>query len=343
MAIPILPEKDLRHREQNPGPGFGETSDPEGNCGLLIKFSEWRDHVQFRIWKTTRSIIPAGEHPGQWPRVPTSNHSPIFTGATNDVRIGPARAIVLDALSGVRSRPRAHQRQLWATAQVPPGGSGTWQAAGKNGAVAAGGAEAVDAGLGTLKSGGNAVDAAVATILALTVTDANSVCFGGEVPMMIYDAKTGAVEVLSGQGVAPELATRVFFEAHGGIPAKGLEPAAVPALLDACLTALDRHGTITFARAAAPMLRLLHRHEKDWHKDLERTVFRLIEAEKGSGGARRRGLRLVADVFLPWPAGAGDRRLVAREGRTAPLLRSGTAFHSRGRACCRHLPRLHCA
>ncbi len=188
-----------------------------------------------------------------------------------------------------------------ARAQVPPGGSGTWQAAGKNGAVAAGGAEAVDAGLGTLKSGGNAVDAAVATILALTVTDANSVCFGGEVPMMIYDAKTGAVEVLAGQGVAPELATRVFFEAHGGIPAKGLEPAAVPALLDACLTALDRHGTITFARAAAPMLRLLHRHEKDWHKDLERTVFRLIEAEKGSGGDRRRGLRLVADYFYRGP------------------------------------------
>ncbi len=188
-----------------------------------------------------------------------------------------------------------------AGAQSPPSGAGTWEAAGKNGAVAAGGAEAVAAGLETLKSGGNAVDAAVATILALTVTDATSVCFGGEVPIMVYNAKTGAIEVLAGQGVAPALATREFFEAHGGIPAKGLEPAAVPALLDACLTALDRHGTLTFTRAAAPMLRLLDRHEKAWHQDLGRTVRRLIEAEKGSSGDRRRGLRLVADYFYRGP------------------------------------------
>ena len=42
----------------------------------------------------------------------------------------------------------------------------------------------------------------------------------------------------------------------------------MPALLDVCLTALDRHGTVTFGRAAAPMLRLLDRHEKVWYEDL---------------------------------------------------------------------------
>src|SRR5271166_4915433 len=157
-------------------------------------------------------------------------------------------------------------------AQSTPGDTGDWEASGKNGVIVAGGAGAVAAGLEILKSGGNAVDAAVATILALTVTDAASVCFGGEVPIMICDSKTGAIEVLAGQGVAPALATREFFAARGGIPGKGLEPAAVPALLDACLTALDRRGTVTFAQSAAPMLRLLERHEKAWHKDLERTV-----------------------------------------------------------------------
>jgi gamma-glutamyltranspeptidase/glutathione hydrolase len=137
---------------------------------------------------------------------------------------------------------------------------------------------------------------------------------------MIYDAKTGAVEVLAGQGVAPALATREYFAARGGIPGKGLESAAVPAVLDACLTALDRRGTLTFARAAAPMLRLLDRHEKAWHTDLERTVRRLIEAEKGSCGDRRRGLRLVADYFYRGPLAReiGDWSL-ARGG----LLRYG--------------------
>jgi gamma-glutamyltranspeptidase/glutathione hydrolase len=188
-----------------------------------------------------------------------------------------------------------------APAQAPPAGAGTWEASGRNGAVVAGGAGAVEAGLETLKGGGNAVDAAVATILALNVTDATSACFGGEVPILVYDARTGAVEVLAGQGAAPALATREYFAARGGIPARGLEPAAVPAVLDACLTALDRHGTITFAKASAPMLRLLDRHEKPWHADLARTVRRLIEAEGRAGGDRRRGLRLVADYFYRGP------------------------------------------
>jgi gamma-glutamyltranspeptidase/glutathione hydrolase len=186
-------------------------------------------------------------------------------------------------------------------AQPPAAGAGVWEVSGREGAVVAGGAGAVDAGVETLKHGGNAADAAVATILALTVTDATAVCFGGEVPIMVYDARTGAVEVLAGQGAAPALATREFFTARGGIPATGLQPAAVPALLDVCLTALDRHGSIAFAQASAPMLRLLDRHEKPWHADLARTVRRLVEAEKGSGGDRRRGLRLVADYFYRGP------------------------------------------
>jgi gamma-glutamyltranspeptidase/glutathione hydrolase len=186
-------------------------------------------------------------------------------------------------------------------AQSTPTATGEWEASGRNGAVVAGGAGAVAAGLEILKNGGNAVDGAVATILALTVTDATAVCFGGEVPIMIYDAKTGAIEILAGQGAAPALATREFFAARGGIPAKGLEPAAVPALLDACLTALDRRGTLSFAQCAEPMLRLLDRHQKPWHPDLARTIRRLVEAEKGSDGDRRRGMRLVGDYFYRGP------------------------------------------
>lgn len=62
-----------------------------------------------------------------------------------------------------------------------------WQAAGSEGVVVAGGVPAVRAGLTILQEGGNAVDAAVATLLALTVTDSGACCFGGEVPIMIYD------------------------------------------------------------------------------------------------------------------------------------------------------------
>src|SRR5947209_8285241 len=93
----------------------------------------------------------------------------------------------------VRAQPPARQQP----------DAGTWQATGRQGAVAAGGQGAVDAGLTTLKNGGNAADAAVATILALSVTDSRSFCFGGEVPIVIYDARRKTVEVLDGQGAAP--------------------------------------------------------------------------------------------------------------------------------------------
>jgi gamma-glutamyltranspeptidase/glutathione hydrolase len=176
-----------------------------------------------------------------------------------------------------------------------------WHGAGRNGGVAAGGQGAVDAGITTLKNGGNAVDAAVATILALSVTDSRSFCFGGEVPIMIYDARRRVVEVLSGQGVAPRLATREYFAQRGGIPGRGLEPAAVPAVLDVCVTALERHGTRTFAEVAEPALRLLDRGKESWHADLARTLRRLIEAEKAARGDRLRGLRLVADYFYRGP------------------------------------------
>lgn len=74
------------------------------------------------------------------------------------------------------------------------------------------GEEAVDAGMEILKLGGNAIDAGVATTFALSVTDAKLFCFGGEVPIMIYDRNRKVVEVLSGQGVAPKLATQERFQ-----------------------------------------------------------------------------------------------------------------------------------
>ncbi len=179
--------------------------------------------------------------------------------------------------------------------------AGDWQATGQRGVIVAGGSDAVDAGMAIFSSGGNAMDAAVATILAQSVTDSSLFCFGGEVPIMVYVAERQLVEVISGQGAAPRLATREYFASRGGIPGSGVEAAAVPAALDACLTVLDRYGTRTFADVAAPTLAILDRRKAAWHGDLAVTLRRLIEAEQGSSGDRRRGLRLVADYFYRGP------------------------------------------
>ena len=179
-----------------------------------------------------------------------------------------------------------------------------WKASGSRGAVVAGGGEAADAAVEILKNGGNAVDAAVTAMLVLSVTHSDSFCFGGEVPIIVYDAGRDVVEVVSGQGVAPRLATLEFFqkEKGGRIPGSG-DPttAAVPGALDAYLVALDRYGTKTFAQVARPTLAVLDRHERDWWPDLARSVRRLVKAESGSPGDRSRGLRLVADYFYRGP------------------------------------------
>jgi gamma-glutamyltranspeptidase / glutathione hydrolase len=181
-----------------------------------------------------------------------------------------------------------------------PVGPANWHAEGKNGAVCVGGNDARDASLAMLKSGGNAADAAVTAILIISVTD-SVVCFGGEVPIIYYDAATGTVEVLCGQGAAPRLATQEYFAKKGGIPAKGVEPAAIPGLLDALLSLLSRRGTKTFAEVAQPTLAILDKGQKNFHKDLAVTMRRLIEAEKASPRDRQRGLRLVADYFYRGP------------------------------------------
>jgi gamma-glutamyltranspeptidase/glutathione hydrolase len=213
-----------------------------------------------------------------------------------------------------------------AAAAATPGD--LWKASGKEAVVAAGGAEAADAAIATLQSGGNAADAAVAALLVLSVTDPKNFCFGGEVPVLVYDARRKLVEVVCGQGVAPRLATVEYFRQHNGghIPAGG-DPttATVPGAPDAMLTLLDRYGTKTFAESARAMLALLDRGKEPWHPQLARQVRRMIEAERGSPGDRRRGLRLAADCFYRGPI-ARDLDAWSR-AQNAPLRYTDLATH----------------
>lgn len=105
-----------------------------------------------------------------------------------------------------------------------------WEASGAKGACAAGGAPSVAAAMEILKVGGNAFDSAAAMLLALTVTDYSNYCFGGEVPIIIYDAKRQVTEVLCVQGVTPRLATLEHFLNRDDklIPKSGPNPPPSP-------------------------------------------------------------------------------------------------------------------
>src|SRR5437763_3903341 len=90
---------------------------------------------------------------------------------------------------------------------------------GRRGAVAANHPLAAQAGLLALRAGGNAVDAAVATALALSVVEPMMSGLGGDGFYHVFDAKTGKAAVFNGTGPAPAAATPERY--GGGIPRTG--------------------------------------------------------------------------------------------------------------------------
>lgn len=199
-------------------------------------------------------------------------------------------------------------------------------AEGENGAISTGSKAAADAGLKMLKDGGNAVDAAVTTMLVQTVIEANLFCFGSEVPIIVYDKNRNVVEVIVGLGAAPQLATAAWFNENRKGVIQGRDDIAncnVPGTLDAFITALDRYGSKTFGECAQGMLaileqrantdpenlprRLRRRRNFDagpWikhHQNFLTMIQRLVKAEELAGGDRKTGLRAVSNYFYRGP------------------------------------------
>ena len=79
-------------------------------------------------------------------------------------------------------------------------------ARGRHGAVVAPHHLATAAGLGVLRAGGSAVDAAIATNAALAVVMPNGCGIGGDAFWLIWDAATGRQTALNGSGRAPAAA-----------------------------------------------------------------------------------------------------------------------------------------
>lgn len=194
-----------------------------------------------------------------------------------------------------------------------------WKASGKGGAVAAGRSGAVAAGIRLLREGGNAADAAVATLLALSVTDYGSFAIGGEIPMLIYDARKREVKVLSGVGRAPLDPEAIEWYYANGIPSRGsMKAAPVPGAVDLCTTALALYGTKSLEQAAAPTLALLDAGQRDWHARLAVTLRKLVEAEKQATGTRQDKLAAARDRFYK---GDVADELEARYVSTGAFLR----------------------
>src|SRR5437016_2996499 len=124
-------------------------------------------------------------------------------------------------------------------------------------AIAAGHYLAATAGFDILQAGGNAIDAGVAAGIALGVVQSDLVNCAGVAPIMIYHADKREVVTIAGLGPWPRaLDPELFQREHGGKIPVGVLRTVVPAAPDAWITALRRHGTMSFGEVAAAATRL---------------------------------------------------------------------------------------
>lgn len=130
----------------------------------------------------------------------------------------------------------------------------------ENGMVSSAHRLASRAGVEILQKGGNAIDAAVATALALNVVEANASGIGGGGFMTVRFAKTGEVVVLDYREIAPASATKDLFASEQAKTEKwsqlGGKSVGVPGWLAGMMTALEKYGTMSFADVAQPAIRL---------------------------------------------------------------------------------------
>ena len=126
--------------------------------------------------------------------------------------------------------------------------------------VASGHYLAAQAGYRILEQGGNAIDAGVASGIALNVTVPHLTSFAGVAPIVLYDAGAAKVVTISGLGRWPQAADLdEFNKEHGGDIPRGMPRSVVPAACDAWLAALQGYGTMTFGEVVAPSIELAER------------------------------------------------------------------------------------
>src|SRR5438552_18974387 len=111
-------------------------------------------------------------------------------------------------------------------------------------------------GMGTLERGGNAFDAAVATAFTLQVVEPHLNGPGGDVPVIVHDARKGRVEVICGQGPAPARATIAHYRSEGLdlVPGTGLLAACVPGTFETWMLLLRDYGTMKLADVLTPAI-----------------------------------------------------------------------------------------
>src|SRR5438552_8639891 len=169
--------------------------------------------------------------------------------------IGVSKAGLLPITNSARLKTgRWRCSPLWLALCLLPATGGA-EAQATHGIVASVHPVATEAGLAALKSGGNAVDAAVAVALTLGVVDGDTSGIGGGCFMLIRRAN-GALVAIDGRETAPAAATRDMFVRQGKAKTElsqtGALASGVPGALAAYEYAAKHFGKKKFSELILP-------------------------------------------------------------------------------------------
>ena len=190
-------------------------------------------------------------------------------------------------------------------------------------------------GAAVLARGGNAVDAAVATALAMTVVEPFMSSVAGSGTMLVHLARRGETLALNFNGVAPLAAHEAMYKVVGGVSdglfgwprtesaanEYGHRAVAVPGSLAGLALALERYGTMEWRDVLGPAIALAREgFETDWYLALNHAKF-LQELSAFPATAR---VYLRDGKWIHRPAGMqpADRSIYPDLARSLELIAS---------------------
>src|SRR6202158_4997675 len=114
----------------------------------------------------------------------------------------------------------------------------------RGGIVAAESPLAAQAGVRILERGGNAVDAAIATNAMMGVVEPMMNGIGGDLFVIVYDAKANKLYGLNASGWAPKRLTIEYLRGKGirSMPQQGVNAITVPGAVDGWQKLADKFG-----------------------------------------------------------------------------------------------------
>jgi gamma-glutamyltranspeptidase/glutathione hydrolase len=126
----------------------------------------------------------------------------------------------------------------------------------QNGMVATSHPLATQIGLDILKTGGNAIDAAIAANAALGLMEPTGCGIGGDLFAIVWDGKTKKLYGLNASGRSPKKLTLDYFEKQGleKIPSHGPLPLSVPGALDGWFELHEKFGSMPMSEILAPAI-----------------------------------------------------------------------------------------